>query len=153
LQRKTVILSKNISKFAFYKQCIKVLLSLNLKCIKFIQILLEKYFWKLKGDAQLFLLQPAQPAHSPRGGPAATAARARARGLLRPGPPSLAHGRAGARASGRENLGPGRAFPSPPGPKEAHTRAGRCLPLDRDQRTRVVFGGSKTHGAAPPPKP
>jgi hypothetical protein len=101
--------------------------------------------------SSFFFNQPSRPI--PRAAAQRQQQPVRARGLLRPGPPSLAHSRAGARASGRENLGPGRAFPSPPGPKEAHTRAGRWLPLDRDQRTRVVFGGSKTHGAAPPPKP
>jgi hypothetical protein len=37
---------------------------LNLKCIKFNQIHLEKYFWKLKNNALLYLSQAAQPAHS-----------------------------------------------------------------------------------------
>jgi hypothetical protein len=72
----------------------------------------------LKNNALRFLLQAAQPAHSFREAQHKTGL-TRARGLLRPGPRPLAHPRAGARAFGRDNLGPGRLFPFPPGPKEA----------------------------------
>jgi hypothetical protein len=71
----------------------------------------------------------------------------RARPAKKPGPLPLAHGPTGARARGRGNLGPGRAFAPPPGPKEAHSRVGRSQPLDQDQRLRVDFGQTK------PPEP
>jgi hypothetical protein len=52
--------------------------------------------------------------------------------------------------SGQSNLGPGRAFPSPPGPKAAHSSAGRREPPDQDRRLRVDLGRSKPPSPALP---
>jgi hypothetical protein len=137
-----------MSKFIFYKQCIKVHSTLNLKFIKFNQILLEKHFWKFKMMHYSFCCKTARPAHSIREAQhEKTGLLARAHTRARPAkgparvPRAPPHGRS---RSGQGNLGPGRAFPSPPGPKEARSRAGRPQPHDQDRRLCVDFGETKT---------
>jgi hypothetical protein len=122
---------------------------------------IEKCFWKLKEDAQPLSvgISPAGP--FPRDGPAATvpsrtqhprenglalAHLCWAHGPLAPGLLSLAR----ARGHRQRNLGPGRHFSLPPGPKGAHSRAERPRPSDRDRRLCADLGGTKPPRRSPP---
>jgi hypothetical protein len=134
---------------------------LNLKCIKFNQTLLEKMILEKENTHCFsFCKQHSQPktlARGPAGEPGSSRARAYARGLLRPGPvPSRTPPRTAPRARaarGRANLGPGRHFARPHGPKAAQPSAARSRPHDEDRRLRAVLGRSKTPFAARSPNP
>jgi hypothetical protein len=145
---------KIISNFDFYKQCIKVQSILNLKCIKFIGILLKRTSGKRKMmHSSFYWNQPSRPiplrrpsGNSParaRARPAAVAHHGPACAPLRSPAPALA-------AVGRGNLGPGRERAVPHGPKEARWRADRLRPSDSDRRLRACCGRSKTPGAVLP---
>jgi hypothetical protein len=112
---------QNVSKIIFYKQCIKVHSSLNLKYIKFNQILLENGIWKMKiRTVVLFANSSAGPkrsraaqlenrAHRTRAHTRARPAKARPSPLAHP----PAHGSACACGSGPSQPGPGPPFLSP----------------------------------------
>jgi hypothetical protein len=113
-----------MSKFIFYKQCIKVHSSLNLKCIKFNQILLEKLILEIGKThcCSLCKNRPGRPTHSraaqlEKPGAFSRARPAKARPATPRAPPR------GRLRSGQGNLGPGRAFPSLLGQKRpGHAR-------------------------------
>jgi hypothetical protein len=139
-----------MSKFVFYKQCIKVQSSLNLKSIKFNQILLENISGKRGKRMHYFDLKTAQPAQNIWRWPNCNwarmhAARARCCAGRRPvsAPPRALATR------GRGNLGPGRHFATPPGPKEAQFRATQSLPSNADQRPRARCGRTKPPRGSP----
>jgi hypothetical protein len=100
----------------FYKQRIKVQSSLNLKYIKFIQILLENYFCKIRKQCTAHLSKPAQPAYFSHGGPFFLSNPHRPVRERRPvehGPlPADPLALASARACALGNLGLGRQAPS-----------------------------------------
>jgi hypothetical protein len=75
------------------------------------------------------------------------------RGPLALGLLALARARVSARGAGEGNVGLGLHFSFPPGPKEAHSRAARSLPLDGNQRLRVDFGRTKTPAPFSPRNP
>jgi hypothetical protein len=89
------------------------------KCVK---VFLKNY---LIGKGTVHVVQPITAQCGPAQKP-----RHNARGAL-------------TRAPGR-NLGLGRESGAPPGPKVARTPAERPRPSDRDRRSRVDLGGSKT---------